>query len=60
MDSRSFAYIKNLLEGYDNLVIMTILDGSNGIFELKFDSSMAEEAKTVLKALKEELDLEEC
>ena len=57
--TKSFAHIKNLLEGYDNLAIMTILSGSGGLFELKFDNSMTEEFLTVLEKISEEFDLEE-
>ena len=56
---QSFAHIKNLLEGYDNLAIMTILDGSAGLFELKCHDSMKEELVTVLYSISKEVDLEE-
>ena len=56
---RSFAYIKNLLEGYDNLAIMTVLDGSKGLFDLKFDESMTQEVTTIINSISKEVDLEE-
>lgn len=56
---QSFAYIKNLLEGYDNLAIMTILDGSAGLFDLKCHPSMKEELERVINSISEEIDLEE-
>lgn len=58
-NNKSFAYIKNLLEGYDNLAIMTILGGPGGVFELKCDDSMAKELSTVVKWISKEVDLEE-
>lgn len=58
-ERQSFAYIKNLLEAYDNLAVMTILDGQKGIFEVKSHDSMAEELEAVLRGISKEVDLEE-
>jgi len=56
---KSFAHIKYLLESYDNLAIMTILDGSAGLFDLKCDDSMTRELAEVIKGISQEIDLEE-
>ena len=54
------ARIKNLLEGYDNLALMTIKDTRDGIFELIVTEGMLDEVKDVMNAIREEEPLEEC
>ncbi|MDH3974002.1 MAG: DUF4911 domain-containing protein [Deltaproteobacteria bacterium] len=56
---KSFAHMKNLLEAYDNLAVMTILDGPGGLFELKCHISMSRELATVVNSISKEVDLVE-
>ena len=51
--------VKNLLEGYDGLTIMTAVEPKKGIFELLFTEGMAEEVDSVMKGIGKELPLSE-
>lgn len=56
---KSLAYIKNLFEGYDNLLVMSMIDAKNGIFTLVFSEAMSNEASKVIEGIKEEVGFEE-
>ncbi|MDT8316930.1 MAG: DUF4911 domain-containing protein [bacterium] len=56
---KSLACIKNLFEGYDNLLVMTMIDVKNGIFTLVFSEGMAYEAGKVIEGIKKEVNFEE-
>ena len=51
--------LKNLLEGYDGLTIMTALEPKDGIFELLFTEGMEAEVDTVMEGIGKELPLDE-
>lgn len=51
--------VKNLLEGYDGLTIMTALEPKVGIFELLFTVEMAAELDSVINGIGKELPLSE-
>lgn len=51
--------IKNLLEGYDGLTIMTAVKPKEGIFELLFTEGMAAEVSTVMEGIAAEIPLNE-
>jgi hypothetical protein len=51
--------VKNLLEGYDGLTIMTAIEPKNGIFDLLFPEEMAQELGSVIKGICKELPLSE-
>jgi hypothetical protein len=51
--------IKNLLEGYDGLTLMTTLEPKEGIFELLFTEGMAAELDSVIKGIGKEVPLDE-
>ena len=56
---KSLAYIKNLFEGYDNLLVMSMIDAKNGIFTLIFSEEMSNEARKVIEGIKKEVSFEE-
>ncbi len=56
---KSLAHIKNLFEGYDNLLVMSMIDAKNGIFTLVFSEAMSNEASKVIEGIKEEVGFEE-
>ena len=56
---KSLVYIKNLFEGYDNLLVMSMIDARNGIFTLIFSESMSHEARKVIEGIKKEVGFEE-
>ncbi len=51
VDPKQLSYIKNLLEGYDNLGLMTTLDQQQGTFEIKSPASMLRETERVAEAV---------
>ncbi len=57
--SCSLAKIKSLLEGYDNLAIMSTIDAREGLFELKFPEVIGDEVKMVMEGISEEVKIEE-
>ena len=56
---KSLAYIKNLFEGYDNLLVMSMIDAKNGIFTLIYSEAMSGEAGKVIEGIKKEVNFEE-
>jgi len=52
-------YIKNVLEGYDNVTVMTTVSAKEGIFELVYPEGMALEVKRIIEKIKEEVQVEE-
>ena len=51
--------IKNLLEGYDGLTLMTTTEPKEGIFELLFTEGMAAELDSVMEGIGKEVPLDE-
>lgn len=51
--------IKNLLEGYDNLTVMTTINAVEGLFELKFSGNNLDEVIKIMEGIKKEIFLEE-
>ena len=56
---KSLVYIKNIFEGYDNLLLMSMVDAKNGVFNLIFSESMSTDAMMVIKEIKIEVGFEE-
>ena len=56
VDPSQLSYVKNLLEGYDNLGLMTTLDGQRGIFEIKAPLSMIKETERVVATIIQALE----
>ena len=52
---RSLSHIKNIFEGYDNLLVMSMVDAKNGIFTLAFSDTASNEAFRVVEGVKKEL-----
>jgi len=55
---KSLSHIKNLFEGYDNLLVMSMIDAKNGIFTLIFSETMSSEARKVIEGIKKEVGFE--
>ncbi len=51
--------VKNLLEGYDGLTIMTTIEPKEGIFELLFTEGMAGEVDLITKGIGKEILINE-
>lgn len=51
--------VKNLLEGYDGLALMTTIEPKEGIFELLFTDGMAADVNLVMEGIGKELPLDE-
>ena len=50
--------IKSVLEGYDNLAIMTTLDPVNGIFEIRVPCAVLSDIKDLMHQLGTETSIE--
>ena len=55
----SLSRIKNLLEGYDNLAVMSTVDAKEGLFELKFPECLKEEVLSVMGGIREAVEIRE-
>lgn len=49
--------VKNLLEGYDGLTLMTAVEPKKGIFELLFTEGMVAELDSVMEGIGKEVPL---
>ena len=56
-ESRLLSHIKNLLEGYDNLTMMTIVNAKEGQFELIFPEGRKEEVLSTMEGIGKEVNL---
>ena len=56
--ARLLSHIKNILEGYDNLTLMSTVDAREGIFDLTFPESREEEVLRVMKGIKKEINID--
>jgi len=51
------AFFKFLLESYENLVLLSVVDRFEAVVQLRFAPGQREELLEVLKGLQEEIDL---
>ena len=58
IDSEQIYFLKFILEGYDNLTIMSTVDQSAGVMELKYPPELEQDVKHVLQSLAQRLRLE--
>lgn len=56
-EPRLLAHVKNLLEGYDNLALMTIVNGREGHFELIFPEGRKNEVVSIIEGIGKEVNL---
>jgi len=59
IDPEQIYFLKFILEGYDNLTIMSTVDQREGVVELKYPSELEEDVRGVLRSMAERLKLEE-
>ena len=57
-EARLLSHIKNILEGYDNLTLMSTVDAKRGLFDLIYPESREEEVLSVMEGIKEEVNIE--
>ena len=58
-EPRLLSHVKNLLEGYDNLTVMTVVNAQEGLFELIFPEGPEREVVSIMEEIKKEIrDLE--
>ncbi|PMP68747.1 MAG: hypothetical protein C0190_01085 [Thermodesulfobacterium geofontis] len=58
LSSKKLAYLKFILEGYDHLAILSVLDPKKGLAKLHFFKNEKSFVKEILEDLKTELSLE--
>ncbi len=58
-DPKTLSHIKNLLEGYDHLAVMSTVDGKKGIFELLFTEGMSGEVAAAMDGIRGEVPIRE-
>lgn len=58
IDPEQIYFLKFILEGYDNLTIMSTVDQSEGVMELKYPPELEQDVKQVLQSLAQRLRLE--
>uniref|UniRef100_A0A7V4JPN6 DUF4911 domain-containing protein n=1 Tax=Thermodesulfobacterium geofontis TaxID=1295609 RepID=A0A7V4JPN6_9BACT len=58
LDPQKLAYLKFILEGYDHLVILSVLDSKKGLAKIHFFEKEKFLIKEILEDLKEILSLE--
>ena len=58
-DPGNISRIKNLLEGYDNVAVISIVNGRGGLFDILFLEGMEEEVRKVMDGLMGEIEMEE-
>ncbi len=56
-ESRLLSHVKNLLEGYDNLTLMTIVNAKEGHFELIFPEGRKDEVVSIMEGIGKEVNL---
>ena len=58
IDPEQIYFLKFILEGYDNLTIMSTVDRIDGVMELKYPPELEEDVKGVLQSMAQRLKLE--
>ena len=58
IDPEQIYFLKFILEGYDNLTIMSTVDRIDGVMELKYPVELEEDVKGVLQSMAQRLKLE--
>ena len=58
IDPEQIYFLKFILEGYDNLTIMSTVDRIEGVMELKYPSELEQDVKQVLQSMAQRLRLE--
>jgi hypothetical protein len=59
IDPEQIYFLKFILEGYDNLTIMSTVDQGEGVVELKYPPELEEDVKGVLQSMAQRINLEE-
>ena len=59
IDPEQIYFLKFILEGYDNLTIMSTVDRIEGVMELKYPPELEQDVKGVLQSMAQRLKLEE-
>ncbi|MBN2538448.1 MAG: DUF4911 domain-containing protein [Deltaproteobacteria bacterium] len=54
---RDIAYVKYILEGYEDLATITTIDRSESVIRLSILPDFASDVEGILKALKKEIDI---
>jgi len=58
VDQEQIYFLKFILEGYDNLTIMSTVDRIDGVMELKYPPELEMDVKGVLQSMAQRLKLE--
>ena len=58
VDQKQIYFLKFILEGYDNLTIMSTVDRIDGVMELKYPPELEMDVKGVLQSMAQRLKLE--
>ncbi len=59
LQRRDIAYVKYILEGYENLATVTTIDRSESVVRLSIVPDFASDVEGILNALKKEIDIYE-
>ncbi|MFH1021276.1 MAG: DUF4911 domain-containing protein [Pseudomonadota bacterium] len=59
IDPEQIYFLKFILEGYDNLTIMSTVDRLEGVMELKYPPELEQDVRGVLQSMAQRLKLEE-
>jgi hypothetical protein len=58
IDPEQIYFLKFILEGYDNLTIMSTVDRIEGVMELKYPLELEQDVKQVIQSTAQRLKLE--
>jgi len=58
-ESRFLSHIKNLVESYDNVAVMTAVDAKDGVFELQFPDGLKNDVWNMMEGIKAETEIRE-
>ena len=58
IDPEQIYFLKFILEGYDNLTIMSTVDRIEGVMELKYPQELEQDVMGVLRSMAQRLKLE--
>jgi hypothetical protein len=59
VDRGDIAYLRFIIESYDNLAILSTVDAKNGIVSLTVPCCFVEDAEQLVQALKSEISIRE-
>jgi hypothetical protein len=59
VDRGDIAYLRFIIESYDNLAILSTIDASNGIVSLTVPGCFVRDAENLIQALKSEITINE-